>query len=76
MTLVVAEFKSPRYGTIKVEGVTVKGVDSKTITVGSWNVNSEARPARALQTLLIVAKKGMHDRDIVPGSESPEHFGN
>lgn len=74
--LVEGTFGTPRYGRFTIEGTVLQGMDRKTLSVGSWHLNSEEKPARLLLTLRVLAKAGEHDQAIFPGSEASEHFGN
>jgi hypothetical protein len=74
--LVEGSFATPRYGHFTIEGTVLQGMDRKTLSVGSWHLNSDDKPAKALTALRILAKAGEHDKAIYPGSEASEHFGN
>lgn len=74
--LVVAGFKSKRYGYFKIKGVAIRSADKKSLIVGSWMISTDKKPMQRLVTLSIMAKKGEHDLDIVPGSEETEDYGS
>lgn len=74
--LVVAGFKSKRYGYFKIEAVTIRSLDKKSLIVGSWMISTDKKPMQKLVTLAIVSKKGEHDLEIKPGSEATEDLGS
>lgn len=75
---VTAFFKHPYYGEFAVEGTVIKGgtgLDRNQLMVGGWYINLNARAAKFLQDLIIVAPAGKHAFAIPKPSEPPEHIG-
>lgn len=75
---VTAFFKHPRYGEFAVEGTVTKGgagLDRNQLMVGGWYINLNARAAKYLQELIIVAPAGKHEFAIPKPSELTEHIG-
>lgn len=75
---VTAFFKHPYHGEFAVEGTVIKGgtgLDRNQLMVGGWYINLNARAAKFLQDLVIVAPAGKHAFAIPKLSEPPEHIG-
>lgn len=73
-----ATFNHPRYGQFDVEGTVLKGgagLDRGQLSVAGWYINLNARAAKALQDLVVLAVAGEHEFAIPKPSDLPEHVG-
>lgn len=73
-----ATFNHPRYGQFDVEGTVLKGgagLDRGQLSVAGWYINLNARAAKALQDLVILAPAGKHEFAIPKPSDLNEHVG-
>ncbi|QOT19576.1 hypothetical protein [Paenarthrobacter sp. YJN-5] len=75
---VSATFDHPRYGIFTVEGTVIKGgagQDRNQLMVAGWHLNLNARAAKHLHRLTILAPAGKHEFAIPKPSELTEHVG-
>lgn len=75
---VSATFNHPRYGIFTVEGTVIKGgagQDRNQLMVAGWHLNLNARAAKHLHVLSILAPAGKHEFAIPKPSELNEHVG-
>lgn len=75
---VSATFSHPRYGMFTVEGTVIKGgagQDRNQLMVAGWHLNLNARAAKHLHGLTILAPAGKHEFAIPKPSELTEHVG-
>ncbi|WP_422759197.1 hypothetical protein [Paenarthrobacter sp. C1] len=75
---VSAAFDHPRYGIFTVEGTVIKGgagQDRNQLMVAGWHLNLNARAAKHLHGLTILAPAGKHEFAIPKLSELTEHVG-
>lgn len=75
---VSATFDHPRYGIFTVEGTVIKGgsgQDRNQLMVAGWHLNLNARAAKHLYGLTILAPAGKHEFAIPKPSEQTEHVG-
>lgn len=73
-----ATFSHPRYGIFTVEGTVIKGgagQDRNQLMVAGWHLNLNARAAKHLHELDILAPAGKHEFAIPKPSELTEHVG-
>lgn len=75
---VSATFNHPRYGIFTIEGTVIKcgaGQDRNQLMVAGWHLNLNARAAKHLHVLTILAPAGKHEFAIPKPSELNEHVG-